>query len=201
MSTNDFNNLSGYVNQIDNLTEKFYEDKQDVNKVEDDQLSTHVTADDLNIIKDTLTTLCNNVNDINRYLVNADLTTLTNGNNISVDQDLNQFLSNDYVRKNQIIVNGSPANDSSIYFDDIYLRSSNIFVDGFKVSNTSPYNLVSWNEFNSRLDAINNDFDIDSIINSIKESIRNVNGIVIDALNTFDNQVIIGTPGFYETNE
>lgn len=35
MSTNDFTDLNDYVNKIDNLAENLYEDKVDVNNVED----------------------------------------------------------------------------------------------------------------------------------------------------------------------
>ena len=53
MANNDYfkTGLSGYVDHLNNLANSLYDDKKNVNEVEDALLSTHVTAQDLNIIK------------------------------------------------------------------------------------------------------------------------------------------------------
>lgn len=175
-------NLDEYVNKLNQLSENLYEDKVDVNNVEEDQLSTHVTAGDLNTIKQTLSTLLTNVNDINKHLISTVTEEEDSTTEYTLNQELNRYLANDYLRKNQIVVNGSPANDSVIYFDETYLRSKNIFVDGYKVSNTSPYNLVSWNEFNNRIKTVADNFNISTYIDDIKNSIKNIDGIYINDL-------------------
>lgn len=140
--------LSEFVSIMNNLGNSLYETKQNVNAIQSDQLSTHVTAQDLNNIKDAITKIAENINEINKYLINASSSSNTN-NSESLIEYFDE--SNQYVKQTQLVVDGNVANDSIIYLDEYYLRVKNIFIDGYKTSYNSPYNLVSWNQFNNTL--------------------------------------------------
>ena len=183
MNNSDFTDLSSYIETISGLANNLYIDKEDVNEIEEGQQSTHVTASDLNTIKSALSTLLENVNDINRHLISGVSTETNNStSDETINQGLNRYLANDYLRKNQLVVNGVPANDSVVYLDETYLRWKNIFVDGYKISYNSNYNLVSWNQFNNRLNAITTTSNIDDILADIRSQIQDIEGIYINSL-------------------
>lgn len=181
MVNGDFNDLSDYVTKLNNVN--LYDDKVDVNEVENTLLSTHVTASDLNAIKDTLSTLVDNVNDINTHLINhvCNDGSESHSEEETITNSLNEYLADQYVRKQQILVDDKIANDSVINFDNYYLRHKNIFIDGYKVSPTSPYNLVSFNQLTLTINGLTGSFlrHFDTLRNQIINSINNSSNITI----------------------
>ena len=178
---NNFNDLNEYVDTLCALPSSLYDDKVNVNEVDTNLISTHVTAEDLNNLKSAITTISENVNKINQHLISAVVDDIqipgafsVNG---SINQSLNQYLANDYIRKNQLIIDDHLVNDSIEKLDDIYLRSKNIFVDGYKISTTSPYNLVSFSQLNLLVNNLSTSFlnTLNDIKNDIDEYIRNLN--------------------------
>lgn len=168
MANDYFSGLNKYVTKLNNI--ELYDNKLDVNLIDDSSISTHVTAGDLNTIKDTLSTLVDNVNDINSHLISASFGDssgygISSNSNSSIDN----YLTDDFVRKNQLIVDNHTINDSIIKFDDYYLRHKNIFVDGYKISPTSPYNLVSYNQLSLTINGLTANFD--SFLADIKQQI------------------------------
>ena len=97
MSNINFTNLGEYQDKISNISATIYNDKSDVNDIDKDFIDTHVTANDLNVIKQSLTDLADNVNAINNHLINAKEDGNGDSNNVTeqtITNDLNQFLSN-----------------------------------------------------------------------------------------------------------
>ena len=173
---NNFNDLNEYVDTLCALPSSLYDDKVNVNEVDTNLISTHVTAEDLNNLKSAITTISENVNKINQHLISTVVDDIqipgafsVNG---SINQSLNQYLANDYIRKNQLIVDDHLVNDSIEKLDDIYLRSKNIFVDGYKISTTSPYNLVSFSQLNLLVNDLSSSF-LNNTLNDIKKDINN----------------------------
>lgn len=192
MTIPDFSDLNHYVSAIKDLTANFYETKVDVIPVDKEQITTHVTASDLNIIKQALSTLCENVNKINSHLVNSSGVNEDDGDqndHPSINDDLNKYLANEYVRKNQITVDGDILNDSPVNLDQLYLQTKNIFVDGYKVSHNSAYNLVSLNQLTVKLNNITAGIDdtLNNILNQlslqITSAVRNIDGIYVGDIN------------------
>lgn len=162
MNNDYFNGLNDYVDDLDNLASTLYDDKVNVNQITDDLVSTHVTAQDLNKIKQTMSTLIANVNDINHYLINYQEEGSGEGGGSStagsITTELNQYLSNEYIRKNQLVVNDAIVNDSVEDLDEVYLRTKNIFIDGYKISPNSQYNLVSFNQLSLSINGLTGSF-------------------------------------------
>lgn len=170
MANDYFSGLNKYVTKLNNI--ELYDNKLDVNLIDSSSISTHVTAGDLNTIKDTLSTLVVNVNDINSHLISASFGDGSGyGTSSNSNSNIDNYLTDDFVRKNQLIVDNHTINDSIIKFDDYYLRHKNIFVDGYKISPTSPYNLVSYNQLNLTINGLTGSFN--SFLNSIKEQLLN----------------------------
>lgn len=183
MAINNFNDLNGYVEQLSSLASNFYDDKVNVNEIDSNLLSTHVTAEDLNHIKTSLSAVIENVNAINNHLINYQSSIDENERQTASDtisNSLNNYLANDYVRKDQLIVDEKYVNDSVAHFDDIYLRSKNIFIDGYKISTTSQYNLVSFNQLTLTINGLTGSFNAwfanlsTSIMSKIESLNRNV---------------------------
>lgn len=171
-NNNYFDDLNKYVENLNNLNSTLYEDKINVNEVDENLINTHVTAEDLNQIKETLSTLIANVNDINSHLINAKLDSDSSSNtNNTINNGLNAYLANEYIRKNQLIIDNHNVNDSVEHLDDVYLRSKNIFVDGYKISTTSPYNLVSLSQLNLVVDGLSTSWN--NVLEDIKTQINN----------------------------
>lgn len=172
--------LSDFVEIMDTLSTTLYETKQNVNIIQEDQLSTHVTAEDLNNIKTAIAQLAANINQINKYLINLANNGNGNSNNSSNILDIYKE-SNNYIQQQQLVVDGNYVNDSVVYLDQYYVRVKNIFIDGYKMSYSSPYNLVSWNQFNN------------TIRGFLRDSNKPQNGTFINIVPQYnENNVITG---------
>ena len=190
MAINNFNDLNGYVEQLSSLASNFYDDKVNVNEIDSNLLSTHVTAEDLNHIKTSLSAVIENVNAINNHLINYQSSIDGNERQTTSDtisNSLNNYLANDYVRKDQLIVDEKYVNDSVAHLDDVYLRSKNIFIDGYKISTTSQYNLVSFNQLTLTINGLTGSFNayFQNLLNEIRT--HNNTDIFIDTLTTWNS--------------
>lgn len=90
---NNFNDLNEYVDTLCALPSSLYDDKVNVNEVDTNLISTHVTAEDLNNLKSAITTISENINKINQHLISTVVDDIQIPGAFSVNGSINQSLN------------------------------------------------------------------------------------------------------------